>query len=473
MATKEFIKEVLDYINEKRPIIQYNSAIFDILEGDLMKHLEISLRKQLSPQSANIAMERAAPINIWGKIVRKLSKLYAKSPIRTTLNPADQELIEYYEIKGINRHFGNLNENYNAYKWSSLEIFEDTELGELRFRAVPSDKFLAFSDDRVDPMRITAIIKFMGLVKDNYNNSREKFWIYTENEFIPVLDSGEIVTQDLVDNEGINPFGVIPFQYASMSEYLLVPYPDRDTLQMSTLIPVLLTDQNFGSLFLSLPILYAVDADLENMPVSPNMFINLKSDDEGKQAQIGVVKAEPNLEAQMNHVKNQLAMWLESRDIKPGSIGGLTGNPENFASGISKIISEMDTLENRKMQEEIFRDVENRFWRRLAIMHNALASVGRIENRQMFSNPYELNVNIQYAEDQIIESRVDKVSRLKIEVDAGFISIKRAIKELNPNMEDEHIDDLIEDIEEDKPTTIIQEVMNGPDESNYTDTEEV
>jgi hypothetical protein len=465
MATKEQIESIVAYAQTQADKIEYNNTIFEIMEGDLLKYVGETLRRQLSPENATIAMERAAPINIWNKIVKKLSKLYANAPKRTTENPADQELIEYYEKKGLNRHFGNLNENFNAYKWSSIEIFEDEEIKSLRFRAVPSNQFLAYSNDPIDPLRITAIIKFMGEYTDASGVKRQRFWIYTNDEFIPVLDNGEVVQEDLFGNDGLNPFGIIPFQYASMSEYVLVPMPDLDTKQMTCLIPVLITDQNFGSLFLSLPIIYAVDAGLENLPVSPNMFVNLKSDSEdGKQAQIGVVKAEPNLEAQMNHVKNQLAMWLESKDIKPGTVGGnLT--PENFASGISKIISEMDTIENRKMQEEIFQDVETKFWKRLAVMHNELAKVGRLETRKVFSDPATLEITVDYGEETIVESRADLVVRLKNERDAGFISTKKAIQILNPKMEEGQIEELIVEIDDEKGSIVIEDT-DGPTEDN-------
>ena len=462
---KKYIEGIISYAQSQAEKIEYNNTIFEIMEGDLLKYVGETLSRQLSANNAVIAMERAAPINIWNKIVKKLSKLYVAGVKRTTENPADQELIEYYEKKGLNRHFGNLNENYNAFKWSSLEIFEDEEIKSLRFRAVPSNQFLAYSDDPVDPLRITAIIKFMGIHNDAMGVKRQKFWIYTADEFVATLDNAELVLEDMEANQGINPYGVIPFQYASMSEYILVPNPDLDTKQMTCLIPVLITDQNFGSLFLSLPIIYAVDAGLENLPVSPNMFVNLKSDSEdGKQAQIGVVKAEPNLEAQMNHVKNQLAMWLESKDIKPGTVGG-NMTAENFSSGISKIISEMDTLENRKMQEEVFQDVETKFWKRLAVMHNELAKVGRLETRKVFSDPLALEVTVEYAEEQIIESRSDLVQRLKEERNAGFMSTKKAIQTLNPKMDEGVIEDLMQEID-DEGVSIVVEDNNGPTEDN-------
>jgi hypothetical protein len=355
---------------------------------------------------------------------------------------------------------GNCNENYNAYKWSGIEIFEDEEIKELRFRSLPSHQFIVYSDDEVDPLRVTALIKVMGESKDEMGNIRNKYWIYTKDEFLSVLDNGQLVKEDMALNEGINPFSVIPFQYVSLSEYLLVPMPDQDTLQMSKLIPVLITDQNYGSMFLSFPLIHTIDMDAENMPASPNHFLNLKSDSPEKQGSVGVIKAEPDLSAQMDHVLRQLDLWLDSRDIHAQGLGSLTS--DNFASGISKIISEMDTIENRKMQELVFKDMEINFWKRLAQIHNTLAKVGRLTNRQLFSNPEDLYVTIEYAEETIVESRADKIARLKAEKDAGLTSTKRAIKQLNPDMDEDEIKLLMEEINEERSSIVeVVEEIDG------------
>jgi len=463
------IKEIIDYVGDNQDKIKFNENMFEISEGNLIKYVKGTLKNQISPESYQVAVERLAPINVWNKIIKKLSKLYSNNPTRYTDNPADQEIVDYYVNKGLNRHMGNLNENYNSYKWSTVEIYEDPTSNEINFRSIPSHQFIAYSDDRVNPLRPTAIVKFMGQHFDKDNVSRDKFFIYTEDSFVSVLDNGDLVEEDMQENEGINPFGVIPFQYVSMSEYMLVPTPDFDTFKMTVLIPVLITDQNFGSLFLSLPIIYAVDAGLENLPVSPNMFVNLKSDGvDGKQAQIGVVRAEPDLQSQMDHVKNQLAMWLETRDIKAGTIGNLDG--DNFSSGISKIISEMDTLENRKTQQEVFRRVEHSFWKRLAVIHNTLAKAGRLKFRKLFSDPESLEVNIDFGEEQIIESKADKIDRLVKELNAGLISKGRAMRQLNQNMTDEEVEQLLIEIEEEKPTL---EMFDGTTEDDDQDQQEV
>jgi len=450
--TPEEIEGRLEYIASQQSKINFNNKLFEIMEGDLLKYVEKAMHNQLKPENAGLAIKRASPINVWNKIVSKLSKLYTQPVIRKTENATDQELVDYYVERGLDVHMGNMNENYNAYKWSSIEIFEDVEAKALSFRSIPSNQFLVHSSDQVNPMRVTSFIKFMGT--ENVGGTvKNKYWEFGNDYAVAYYSDKTIAIDDVTKhlNEGKNPYGVIPFEYIGKSQYLLIPNPDEDTMQMTILLPVLITDQNFGSMYLSHPIITVTDGDAENLPATPNMFWNLKSDDE-KTASVGVVKAEPNLRDQMNHVVEQLNMWLGTRDIRPGAVGSITS--ENFTSGVSKIISEMDTLENRKDQEVQFKMVEKRLWRKIAIMHNVLAAAGRIENRKKFSDPEKLVVNARYSEEKILESRADKVLRLKTEKEAGFASLSKAIKELNPHMTPKEIDAEMLQIEKESTTTI-------------------
>lgn len=463
-GTKTFIDSLIKHIKANADKIAFNNKMFEIMEGDLLKYISIALRDQLNPESADLALKRVAPINVWNKINRKLSTLYSKDVTRTTALDSDQELIQYYVKGGLNKHFGNFNENYNAYKWSSLEIYEDEKLKRLNFRSIPSNQFLPFSFSTTNPLRPEGMIRFMGTQTDASGVIKNKFFVYTDEFFISFLDDGTILNEDLIENGGKNPFGVVPIEYGASSEYLLIPTPDKDSFQMTILIPILITDQNYASMYLSFPILYTLDADSENLPKSPNIFWNLKSDNPEKSANVGVVKAEPDLQAQMDHTLRQLAIWMDSKDIKPGTIGKTTA--ENFASGLSKIISEADTTQNRKNQEVSFKEIEFRFWKRLAKMHNTLAGTGRLENRKTFSDPEKLEVMVEYSQDKVIETREDLVRRLKLEKDSGFISNERAIRKLNPSFGDDEIKKLLAEIDAEKSTTIITEVEEVPESDN-------
>lgn len=451
--TKEQFLKIVEYIDSHKEELEFNDKLFNITEGDLAKYVSEELRKQLSPNSANKASLRMAPVNVWNKIISKLSKIYIRPVTRLTENASDQEIIDYYVGEGIDQFFQDANENYNTYKWSGLELYEDYEVEELKVRSIPSNSFLMLSDDPVNSLNPTMYIKLMGKERDIAGVERRKIYIYTDENFYPIYDNGEIVGKDQVEGN-VNPYGMIPFEYVSMSKYLLVPKPDIDTLKMTTLFPVLFTDQNYGSMYLSYPLVYTLDAAEGELPASPNLVYDLKSENPDKQAQIGVVKAEPNLAAQMNHVKELLATWLDSRDIRPGAIGKLQA--DNFASGIAKLIAESDTLENRKKQEIKFAEYENRFWKRLAHIHNILAEAGRVTFKAKFSDPENLTVDVTYSEETVHESREAKIKRLQLERDSRFRSTRSAIKELNPKMTDEQITEMMIEIENEFSQTMIE-----------------
>lgn len=435
MLNEDEIKEVIKYIKSKNDFISYNNEIFEITEGDLFNKVKAELRKQFTGDSGITASMRASPINILNKILNKLSKLYHKPPVRTVVdgNTSNQTLVDFYS-RHVNAAFALHNFNYNAYKTSLVEIYENPEKREICFRAIPANSFLARSLDRINPVVPTEIIRFMGKDKDR----KSIYWVYDKDNFTPITSDAKVYPSDLYETKGLNTYGILPFSFVTRSDYQLVPTPDYDILQMTLLIPVLISDQNFGGMFLSHPILYGINVSAENLKISPDHFWNVKSE-RGPDAstEIGVLRAEPDLQAMMNNVLSQLSIWLETKNIKPGTIGRVTG--ENYSSGISKLISEMETIEDRKQQAEKFQMVESDFWKRLGVIHNYLAGGGRLENNMKFIDPEKMEVMVEYQEESILESRAEKVLRLDAEVKAKFKSRYSAIAELNPKMNDDQI----------------------------------
>ena len=472
--TKEKVKDILEHIKDNKEKLEYNENIFDIREGDLLSKLLEQLRIQLTGESSKLAAQRAAPINVLNKIIRKLSTLYANEVTRVATvdgerSEADQELVDFYSTnRDVNQSFADANGNFNSYKWTTVELFEDVEEGILDCRSVPSHQFIAYSDSLVRPTKPTAIVKTMGdRDSDNGDGSTSKkqvFFIYTDEDFIAVDEDGNVIPQFMRENQGENPFGLIPFTYINKSTNILVPKVDTDTLAMTVLIPLLIVDINFAQMYLGMPIIYGINLDMENLKISPNQFWNFKSESGENNTELDVLKPDPNIEAMWDNVKAQLTMWLETRDIKPGAIGRLTA--ENFASGIAKIISEMDTLENRKGQEKYFKKAEIDFWRRLASMHNDLVDAGRIENIGRFSDPENLKVIVSYSEDKVIESRDMKVKRLSTEVKEGFRSRESAIKALNPEMSLDEIKEEMAKIDSELKIDIVEATDGSEAPSN-------
>ena len=90
-------EEILAHIKENSSSTAFNEDIFEILEGNLIEQVKDSLKSQLSPASFESAMSRAAPINIFRKVVDKRSTLYTDNVTRKTDSDTDAELVLYYE----------------------------------------------------------------------------------------------------------------------------------------------------------------------------------------------------------------------------------------------------------------------------------------------------------------------------------------------------------------------------------------
>jgi len=453
---------LLKHFQNHTDLIAFNEIIFEILEGNLLEQVEKSIREQLSADSVKTALERVAPINVYKKIVSKLSKLYADEPVRMTKNPADQDLVDFYTFENdLNSHMNDWNEGYNSYKISAMEMFLDSDDRALKNRVLPSQQFLPFSDDPVNPLRMTVFLKLMGKMEKVDRKRRksrmvDRIWAYSANEFVAFDSDGDIIEQDMIASEGRNDFGVIPFALSSRSRFLLVPMADRDTVKMTVLFPVLLTDLNFAAKFLAHSIFFGIDIDAENLKLSPDAIWLFKSDSgDGKKPSIGTIKPEVSISEVIMLIKEQLAIWLDTKNIKAGSLGKMDGN--NFSSGISKIIDEADVTKDLKIQEKTFKAAENDFWFKQSTIHNKLSQAGLIDNRKKFADPDKLKVDILYADFGPLENRTDKIKRLNMEVNAGFNSKFRSIKELNPGLEDGQVFELMEEIENENSIVITQQ----------------
>lgn len=441
-------KKILNYINDNTKRLEQNKEIFEILEGDLLKYVLQSLSKQFAKASdAQEICERCPPINILKKFISKLSKIYVSQVVRTvTGSEQDNDLIKLYESRGLNHKMISVNENFNAYKFSGLEIFQDKIGNEriLNFRTPPSHLFLVFNNTPENPMQVDGWIKIL----------KNRIHVYTDDSFRSMTPDGQEYKPDYEGNDGDNVLGLIPFEYIARSDYDLIPIMDTDTKQMAVLLPVILGDLNFSLKYNMNPIVYGIDLDAENLSRNPNVFWNFASQETGRNPQIGSIKPEVNISDIMNSVKDQYSMWLASRNVRAGTIGNLT--VENAASGISLMILEMDTTEDRKIQQIYFEEFEHRFWQRLAKIHNDAVRNGLIDETRLFSEKIS-EIKVIYAEPKPIVDRSEIVARVRDEISAGLNTRFNGIKELNPNMSDDDINKLIEQIDEEVEVPIESE----------------
>ncbi len=457
------------YIKKCAPILDHNLELFEIYEGNLLKYLLQDLQAQLNQRAFDQIKHRVSPINVMRRLISKLSKIYAKPPQRTIVNgtDADQALLDWYvTTMDVNVVMGLANEYFNLFKNTLVEPFLYNGLPHLRVN--PSDRFLAYSNDRIQPTNPTKILKYLG--KHKYENGEDSdAWLVYSDDFIYVIDDdGDIITgySDEIDQlEMINPVSKIPMIYINRSRHDVIPTIDSDTLKMTKLLPVLLSDLNYAVMFQSFSIIYGINIDSENLKMAPNAFWSFKSDPTtNTPPEIGTIKPDVDSDKVLDLIKAQMSMWFQSRNVKPGSLGDL--NIENAASGISKAIDEMDTSEDRSNQVPYFIDAEKRLWDLIIKnMHPNFIKDPKFPKRNLFSPG--CSVAVTFPEQKPFTSRGDILDQVIKELSTGLTTRTLALKKLNPDMSDFEIEQLISEIERER-TISISDDLNEDSKNDST-----
>lgn len=453
-------KQVVDLVKDSQRYLCHNDELIDIYEGNLMEHLDRDMKAQFSVQMYNQAVIRAVPINILPKVIDKLTNIYQTSVLRKVSDgsKSDENLLNWYEDKlSINDLLNQSNELFNLCKATLIQPYVYNEIPSLR--VILNDRFIVYSSDSVDPTNPTDIILLMGKGKNN----TDIYYHYTADVF-EIIDSEAKIQRDLMlemDNyDGINPVGKLPFVYVNESPYRIAPKPDSDILKLTKIIPLMLTDLNVAAMYQSFSILYGIDVDDENLKMGPSAFWRFKSDaTTNKAPSIGMLKPEVDYDQVLNLIQAELSMWMGTKGISASSVGNIK-NGKNLASGISKVIDEMDTYEARQKQVTVYTKAEKTLWDLILKTMNPYWVQNKLIPSQASFSP-NAEVSVTFAAQLPMQSRGQVVSDLSAEYNAGFISRRRAMMKLNPELPEAEIDELILEIDAERDALKVDPLL-GP-----------
>jgi hypothetical protein len=455
MMTPTLVK---DLVESKKEYLAFNAELIDIFENNLSSYIEADLKKQLSPKSYEQAKYRISPINILPKYIDKLTNIYHTSVLREVVDGTaqDTELLAWYEEEmKVNDALNCSNEFYNLCK-ASL-IYPTVRDGEPHLLVIQNNQFVVYSDDPTNPTKPTHVIILAGR-----KDQTDIYWVWSKDAFFISDSDGKLRPELMAEYNnaaGINPIGRLPFVYVNDSKYKLCPTQDMDMLKVIKLIPVMLTDLNLAAMFQSFSITYGINLDDENLAWAPNAFWRLKSDNTtDAKPEIGTIKPEVDYDQVLGLIEAELSMWLGTKGIRASTVGSL--NKDNYSSGISKIIDEMDTVEARQKQVTKYQDVEHELWELvLGFMHPYWVNLGLIDNVYQWSPG--ASVKTTFAVQLPAQTRGQVVTDMKEEFSAGFISRRRAIAKLNPEFSATEIDELIKEIDEERTLNVSTENQPG------------
>lgn len=464
MSLASKIPAILAHIEANAGRLQYNQTVFNVLDGEILPLIHKAIDTQLSGDSRKVAKDRVPPINIMRKVVDKLSTLYSVEPTRTSANSADQGLVdEYSKELDINSIFASTNESFSSVKYGITETYYDEQTRSIRVRACEPDRYLPYGDDPNDKTRVTVMIKFLGSTtkrkdgreltgKETKNQLKtvNVIALYSDLEILIIDGEGEILADMMTAygiEDGKNSYGVIPFSVVKRSKYTIIPKKDDDMLAMPVLIPLLMTEVNFGMMFLANPIIVGTDVNVEGLQVSPLSMWSVKTDaSSGTAGKIDVLRPDMNIESQSSWIKEQLVLWLESKNIKAKHL--VSESSGGVASGVALILEEMDTSEDRAKQATFFAEFESDFWYKYGKIHNVLSAAGKIGVVKKFSD--NVIVKTRYNPILVVEDSASIANRANQSYVAGTMSLRRAIKLTNPDISEKDIELEVAQIREDK-----------------------
>lgn len=463
----ELIPEIIVHYRKYQEYLQFNMRLYRILEGQVKTEIEDSLRKEIiSPAALNRALQRIPPINLLKKTTDKLSKVYIESPIRMSDSEQDRDVMQSLSTE---MHLDNVlmeaNRIYNTHHTFALEPY--VKDGKHAIRVLAGHQFLTYSDSPDAPNVPTVFIKLLDqeilppeqVVDDNgkrQGNEEEvrlvdTLALYSDEEFL-IIDSSGKPRYDKMAEIGItsteNPFGKIPFVIGNRSHFELIPFPNQAALDMSILIPKLLTDLNYATQFMSHSIIWTKNADLSGQEINPDAIVDLgdKTAEDGDPS-IGTIDPKVDIDRVLQLIEFELSSYLSSIGIRT-EVGGSLNVGD--ASGVSKAIDEGDTSAERKVQSEFFRGIETKLWDLLTTVHEQWVKEGRIEGGEvrMFNDDWLKGFRIQFAEMKPLKSHKQLLDEIKLARDIKLLSKKQALRMLHPDFTDEQIDKIIEELKE-------------------------
>ena len=453
--TKDIIKDICDDVNlqSKRKLRAEDYSRYLMFNGKTHEIIKAAISKEFSkPETVEELCSRIVPINITQKIVTKLAGVYTESPLRKASNQDQQDNMlvgEYEEYLSLNLRMKEANRYFKLYKRNLSELYVD-EMGCPWIRNIPRHQYEVYSFSALTPNRPDVIVK---IIKDHINRSEQVFHIWSNENFVVVDGDGNILIQKMQENtSGINPYGKMPFVYINESSDSVDPLADDDLLKMSITIPVVLTDLLFANKYQCFSLIYTIGYD-GVVPSNPNSVVPMQIGKDGERPEIGTIEPKVDSDKVISIVTTLLSMLLTTKSLSSKTISPISS--DNAASGVALILDNAESVEDKKDQQEFFRKAETDMWSLLSKhMIPYWRATGQIkpELNQEFSEDFEITVF--FREPKVITSEKEQIELSTLRIESGFSTLKRELAMLYPQMSDEEILDLMNEIREEKQSNM-------------------
>jgi len=287
---------------------------------------------------------------------------------------------------------------------------------------------------------------------------------------------GELIdiNPELDPNDAVkNPIEILPFvNFSKDQDGEFWALGGEDLVDGSILINQLLADTYFIQKLQGQGIFYMAGKGLpEKYKVGPSDAIVVKKEEGDPPLDIGFASSNPNIDASLNMIEQQLALILSTNNLEPGTIQGDL-SATTAASGIQEIIRRSENLDNLTDQQELYRDNEPLIMDLIVKWHNLLFEKQMLDDdvRQIGSISEEASYSLKFPEPQVYKGEKEELEviekRRELKLDTMIDSIMRD----NPDLTREEAEAKYLEILEEKQEImkVTQQMFRGKSESTPT-----
>lgn len=267
-------------------------------------------------------------------------------------------------------------------------------------------------------------------------------------QIIDVPFPGEIEEEDQIRN----PINRLPFVNFNKDQNMTFwAEGGEDLVNGSTLINLLLADLYFISKYQGMGLLTIAGKNVpKEIKINPNNAVVFDMQEGDPTPSVNYASANPPIAAHISMIEQLVAMLLTTNDLEPGAISG-TLSATNAASGIQELIQRAEPTSAIEDDQAIFIAREPKIIELVLAWATALKDTGRLtEKFAAYAGRDEMHYNLMLPEPEAFANEEQRINAIIKKKDAGLMTKKMALRELNPDLDDDGVEALLAEIDEEK-----------------------
>ncbi len=441
----KFIADDMKKDDSKRYSI--NADLADLYKGKLGEHISKRIAQEFSvKENIDELNLRALHINIVKRVTDKIAVAYKEAPMREleTESATDQEIFDYYS-KIID--FNEAGTIVDRYVTMHKECLVWSYYNEMKMK--PALKILrpwqykVYSLDKQDDESTDLVV-----IPDKIGDE-DVYKLYSDDSIVIIGPNGD-VRRDIMrsmDNElGINPYGKMPFMYVRNERDKSMTYPDEAFLNIALFIPILFGDLNYAIKYQSFGMIWGRNVNADLIKRAPNGFLDLipKNPDDTAPPEVGVIKPDIDINESLESAVKQLALWLNSRGLRPSAI---SASGESFSSAISKMVDEADVSQIVSQNQNLYKKYEKDLF---DFMFKNGHPIWSKQNTTIPNLTFDYNncVYTSFKEPKPFLTTNEIIDQQIKLLNAGLIGKEYALKSIFPEYKEDKIDEILGEMDE-------------------------